>query len=388
MTDDPPATWVFRGDWLAAAKGARCEPDSSLAPAFDQLREDAEAALNAGPFSVTFKDDLPPSGDPHDYMSQGPYWWPNPDTADGLPYIRRDGERNPEVTELDSPQLKGMTDAVITLALGYFFFETDRYAEHARTLLDTWFIDEATRMNPHLEFGQRIPGRVEGRGIGIVDTRVFTRLVDALVLLEDTLPADTTTTLQAWFGSYISWLVGTETGRDEAIHPNNHRSRYDKQLQAMARFVGQDDLAAYAAALVPSRHLDQHITPDGRQPHELARTRALSYAAGNLADLFDLARLAEHQGFVYWSAAPRNGGTIQQALDWLVPHFVDPAGFEYEQLTDHPGERAVSLLRRATLVYDDRSYERAIAEVPNVDATSHRSNLLAPPPALLAEDNS
>ena len=31
-----------------------------------------------------------PSGDKHDYISVGTYWWPNPDTSDGLPYIRRD----------------------------------------------------------------------------------------------------------------------------------------------------------------------------------------------------------------------------------------------------------------------------------------------------------
>ena len=383
-----PDTRVYRGEWLAAAKRVQQRPDGPLAPALDRLRADAAEALEAGPFSVTDKDELPPSGDPHDYVSQGPYWWPNPDTEDGLPYVRRDGERNPEIEELDSPRLKQMADGVITLALAYYFFEEERYAAHARTLVETWFLDEATRMNPHLEYGQRIPGRVDGRGIGIVDTRIFTRMTDGLVLLRDAFDEAAWRDLEAWFGEYVTWLVGTEKGRDEAIHPNNHRSRYDKQLQAMARFVGATDLAAYSAALVPSRHLDQHVEPDGRQPHELARTRALSYAAGNLADLFDLARLAEHQGFDYWAYEPRNGGTIRGAIDWLVPYFVDPAGFEYEQITGHPGGRAVSLLRRAALVYDEPAYERAIADVPDVDPATHRINLIAPPPAVLAGDNS
>ena len=52
----------------------------------------ADEHLKKGPYSVTYKKALPPSGDKHDYISMGPYWWPNPKTADGLPYIRRDGE--------------------------------------------------------------------------------------------------------------------------------------------------------------------------------------------------------------------------------------------------------------------------------------------------------
>src|SRR5690348_13803992 len=57
-------------------------------------RSEADKAMNEGPFSVMQKSSAPPSGDKHDYMSLAPYFWPNPNTADHLPYIRRDGERN------------------------------------------------------------------------------------------------------------------------------------------------------------------------------------------------------------------------------------------------------------------------------------------------------
>ena len=56
-------------------------------PALDALRADANRALDIAPQSVMDKKALPPSGDRHDYMSLGSYWWPNPDTADGLPYV-------------------------------------------------------------------------------------------------------------------------------------------------------------------------------------------------------------------------------------------------------------------------------------------------------------
>ena len=71
--------------------------DARTRPAWTAVETAAGAALSAGPFSVTDKAVVPPSGDKHDDMSQAPYWWPNPATPNGLPYVQRDGERNPEI---------------------------------------------------------------------------------------------------------------------------------------------------------------------------------------------------------------------------------------------------------------------------------------------------
>ena len=38
------------------------------------LRKEATKYLDMGPWTITTKTLLPPSGDPHDYESQGPYW--------------------------------------------------------------------------------------------------------------------------------------------------------------------------------------------------------------------------------------------------------------------------------------------------------------------------
>lgn len=59
----------------------------------------AEKYIKMSPLSVTAKKKLPPSKDPRDYMTLSPYWWPDSTKTDGLPYIRKDGERNPEVYE-------------------------------------------------------------------------------------------------------------------------------------------------------------------------------------------------------------------------------------------------------------------------------------------------
>ena len=68
--------------------------------AWAKLQRDAQKALGEGPFSIVNKGVTPPSGDKHDYMSQAPYFWPDPKSANGLPYIRRDGERNPEINKI------------------------------------------------------------------------------------------------------------------------------------------------------------------------------------------------------------------------------------------------------------------------------------------------
>ena len=86
---------------VIAEKKARLKAkDGELIPAYSQLISSADMALQFEPVSVVQKTDIPPSGNKHDYMSLAPYWWPNPKTANGLPYIRKDGEINPEVKNI------------------------------------------------------------------------------------------------------------------------------------------------------------------------------------------------------------------------------------------------------------------------------------------------
>lgn len=124
----------------------------------------AEKHLESGPFSVVNKKQLPPSGDIHDYTSMGPYWWPDPDKEDGLPYIRRDGEINPEYYDYkDKEDLGKLMVSLSALAEGYYFIGNEAFASHAVWLIRTWFLNSDTKMNPNLEYAQRIPGRTEGR---------------------------------------------------------------------------------------------------------------------------------------------------------------------------------------------------------------------------------
>ena len=92
-----------------------------------ELRAAADAVRTNAAETVTAKGMNPPSGDKHDYMSFGPYWWPDPTKPDGLPYVRRDGETNPgSLADSDRPRLERMVDGVEVLAAA-----AKRFKDHA-----------------------------------------------------------------------------------------------------------------------------------------------------------------------------------------------------------------------------------------------------------------
>ena len=155
-------TRIYNAEKLAKVKE---KADSPLyAPAVKTLLRDADKALKMTPPSVMDKTMTADSGDKHDYMSMGPYWWPDPSKPDGLPYIRKDGQRNPELDKLDRNKLGDMSKAVTTLGLAYYFSGDEKYAQKAVDFLNVWFLDAKTKMNPNLTYGQTIPGKNKGMG--------------------------------------------------------------------------------------------------------------------------------------------------------------------------------------------------------------------------------
>lgn len=353
--------------------------EARFAPALERLRQEADETLAAGPFSVMDKPRTPPGGDKHDYMSMGPYWWPNPDTPDGLPYIRRDGERNPEGDALDRRPLEQMQSSVITLSLAFYLTGHAPYAEHAARLLRVWFLNAATRMNPHLEYGQSIPGICDGRGIGIIDTRRFGELADAVALLETWSRWEEADRdgMRGWMKRYLDWLLRSAHGRREAAEHNNHGTWYDVQAATLTLFLGERETARRILYEVPERRITAHIAPDGSQPHELARTRALSYSIMNLTGLFDLAALAYPLGLDFWQVGD-NPPLLRRALDYLLPFALGEKPWPHPQITEYDAAGALlPLVLRAARAYPDAGYGQAIARLPLPDAAAaaHRAHL-------------
>jgi Alginate lyase len=282
---------------LALTSQRVAKDDATLQASFAALERRAKAALNAPLRSVTDKRMTPSSGSKSDYMSMGPYWWPNPNTKDGLPYIRKDGERNPEVAgdALDADRMQAMNQDVLDLALAYALTGQERYAKKAAAAIRHWFLAPATLMNPHLRFGQAIPGVTEGRGIGIIDTRNLWMASDGSLLIAPSgaLSADEMKALRQWFADYAQWMMSSPQGREEAAERNNHGMYFDAQLVNNLLFAGQTHKACAVLREVPARRFAGQIEPDGRMPLELARTRPFHYSAFNLQAATQLARFAE-----------------------------------------------------------------------------------------------
>lgn len=354
--------------------------DRSLDQALVRLKGEARNALAAGPFSVVSKSSTPPSGDKHDYMSRAPYFWPNPGTLNHLPYVRRDGERNPEINKFpDHQTMDRMVSAVETLALAYYFDGDEAYADKAARLLRAWFVDPATRMNPNLEYAQAVPGINTGRGIGLIETRGLTRVVDTIGLLAGSKAwtESDQRNLEQWFGKFLEWMMESKNGLDESAARNNHGTYYDLQVASFALFVGRKDVAIQVLERAKRKRIATQIEPDGRQPLELARTKAWSYSVGNLDGLMLLALLGERVGVDLWSYRGADGRSIRQALNYLVPFALGERKWPYKQLGQWPPQMLFPLMRRAATKFQDEQYRQALAKLPGVDLAD-RSCLLAP----------
>jgi hypothetical protein len=345
-----------------------------------KLESEARKALSSGSFSVVLKEANPPSGDKHDYMSQAPYFWPDPKTPTGLPYIRRDGERNPEINKLpDHESMNRLSSSVHTLALAYYLKGDDAFAAKATALLRTWFLDPATRMNPNFQYAQAIPGITTGRGIGLIESRVLTQVVDAIGLLDGSkaFTAADQRGLEQWFASFLQWMMESRNGREEMAARNNHGTYYDLQTASFALFLGKRELAISILERVRENRIAKQIEPDGRQPLELARTRAWSYSVGNLDGLMLLARLGESVGVDLWNYNSADGRSIRRALDYLLPFAVGDRAWSHQQLGEWPPQMLFPLIRRAALKYKDPNLQAALARIPQITPTD-RSVLLQP----------
>jgi hypothetical protein len=312
--------------------------DQKYLPAYTRLLEKAEMALAEKSPSVTDKKRVPPSGDKHDYLSMGPYWWPDTTKPGGLPYIRRDGEVNPETRGefVDTDAKNKLFSNVETLGWAYYFSGEKKYAEKALQLLETWFVNPETRMNPNLNFAQGIQGRMDGRGIGIIDWSGINKIISPIQILNahGILPETTKILLFEWFEEYLDWLLNSEYGRDEDDYFNNHGTWYDVQVVGIQMMLGKIEMAKTRLEQAKTKRIVSQIEPDGSQPLELERTKSLGYSTMNLRGFLHLAFMGEKLGVGLWNFESEDGRSIQKALGFLLPFAQGEKKWEYQQLGD------------------------------------------------------
>ncbi len=312
------------------------------------LKDIVAEALVIPQLTVVVKAKPPASGDVHDYVSSGPYWWPDPKQPDGLPYLRRDGETN-HASAGDRPKLEKLQAAVSLLTIMSQVEDSSDYARAAARLLRTWFLDPRTRMNPHLRFAQGIPGICDGRGIGIIDTWGLCFLVEEVRRLEigEAWTSEDLAGLKEWFSSYVDWLINSQEGRQECAETNNHGTWYDAQVVAFASFCGKEEVARDQIGKYSLSRIDQQFLVDGRQPHELPRTLSMTYCTFNLLAFASLAKVAARLGINLWSWKSPQGCTIAQGINWMLPYWLQEKPWTWPQIAPFRKSRAALLLEMA-----------------------------------------
>ncbi|MFE7856976.1 alginate lyase family protein [Streptomyces sp. NPDC057403] len=339
-----PATVVLDGARLQRTKTLLDHGDPQLRRELAALTTRADDWLHQGPWTVADKPRPAPGGDPHDYLSQAPYWWPTTTpTADnpwGCPYVQRDGQRNPEVDSgTDRQDAEKVFDSTYDLALAWYYTGRRVYAEKAALILRTWFLDPATRMNPNLDHAQFIPCRYDGRAIGIIDfSQSYTSVLDAQALLAAGAPgwsAGDRTAMRRWNTDFRDWLENSEFGRQEGAAANNHGTFYDLLLAALARATGDRALSRRTVLDARTRRIDPQIAADGGQPQELARTRSWHYSTFDLVAYTRLAAIGRHVGVDLWAYRGPQGQSLSRAVDYLLPAATAAAPWPHPELEFH-----------------------------------------------------
>lgn len=350
---------VFRWspEGLAYAKAHPTDP--AIAPAYAAVIKRADAAMAGPTYTVVDKTRTPPSGDKHDYISMGPYWWPDPTKPNGEPYVRRDGEFNPEraTNAFDVTDLDAMSAAVEALSLAYYFTDDARYAAKAARLLRVWFLDPATRMNPNTRYAQGVPGRTTGRAEGVLDTYRLLRVVEGVGLLapSNALSDADQKGLERWFADYATWMRTDPNGREEQAAANNHGAWFDYQLAGFSLFARQDAVARQVVAEAGARRIATQVAPNGSLPLELTRTRALHYSYFALEALVGTAQFGRCVGLDLWSYRTADGRGLRAAFDFLAPYVGREASFPYPELKpDEASSEAFPLFAAAAEAYGDK----------------------------------
>ncbi|CAJ0848480.1 2066_t:CDS:2 [Entrophospora sp. SA101] len=263
------------------------------------------AVRNNSVYSVTLKPQLAPSKNPHDYLSLARYFWPNPETENGFPYVKKDGFANPEIFLVkDYQYLRTLFHDIQYLGFAYFFTKNETYVEKTLYRLDEWFLNDTTRMNPNINYGSLIKGSRLGRRTGVLD-----------------------------------------------FHPATY----------ILQYLGRIDEARIYSKQALINRIETAILPSGQQPYETKRPTSWFYSIFNLNALFLLAERANYFGFDGWRYKSKKGQSIKKAVDYLL-HFAlnDGHDWPFRNIGEFKYNDFVKILELSYIIYGDKKYLDAL----------------------------
>lgn len=284
----------------------------------------ADKYLQENPQTVTMFVCDRSAGGIHDFYSEGDYWWPDPDNAEG-PYLQRDGMTNPENFVEHRRAMIRLSTIVGTLASAYKITGDEKYVEHAYVHLNAWFADPATRMNPSLLYSQAIKGRFTGRGIGIIDTIHLIEVAQAIIVMNDAdcIEDQMHEAVKTWFEEYLQWLTTHKYGQDEMNADNNHGTCWVMQVAAFARLTRNETILELCRDRYKTVLLPGQMAADGSFPLEISRTKPYGYSLFNLDALTMVCLILSDEKNDLWNYSTGEGKSLNKGIEYMYPFVKD-----------------------------------------------------------------
>jgi hypothetical protein len=304
-------------------------PSIQVTGAMDAGRERARVLAAADryvkemPITVTASSSPRSAGGPHDFFSEGDYWWPDPQNPGG-PYIQKDGMSNPGNFNDHRRALMRLSVQMPALVSAYTLTKDRKYAAAAARHARAWFVSRVTKMTPALRYAQAIHGRFTGRGTGIIDTIHLVEVARALERL-DGAPGwsrDDAAEARKWFADYLDWLTTDQYGKDERDTTNNHATCWVMQVGAFAHYANNEPLMRDCRTRYKTVLLQQ-MAPDGSFPRELGRTKPYGYSLFNLEAMATVCQILSTPEDDLWAFELPDGRGMRRAMAYMVPYIRD-----------------------------------------------------------------
>jgi hypothetical protein len=290
----------------------------------DRVLRGADKFVSDTPVTVTAFHSDRSSGGLHDYFSEGDYWWPDPKNPNGS-YIQNDGLSNPDNFNSHRLALIQFSVKVASLTAAYKITHDTKYAEAAIKHLKAWFVNETTKMSPHLMYAQAVKGKAKGRGVGIIDTIHLIEVAKSIEILEalGALEHSDAEKMKEWFKDYIAWMMSHPNGNEEMNAKNNHGTCFTMQIAEFAKLTGNDSLIMFAKERFKKVLLPNQMAPDGSFPLELRRTKPYSYSLFNLDAMCMIAEILSDSKDNLWNYQLPDGRNLKKAIEYMYPFIKD-----------------------------------------------------------------
>src|ERR1051326_6396170 len=318
---------MLRRDFMRFAAAGVALSANGRAAGFDivaiergRVLKTADRYLGEAPITVTAASSPRSAGGKHDFFSEGDYWWPDPQNPEG-PYIQRDGMTNPDNFVEHRRAMVRLSLVVPALAAAYNLTHEKKYSAAAARHLRAWFVDDATRMNPNLQYAQAIKGRFTGRGTGIIDTLHLVEVARAAWQID--LPAADLSRVKSWFSDYTKWMTTHPYGIAERDAKNNHGTCWCTQVAAFAQLTGDREQTASCRNRLKTLLIPNQTAADGSFPDELRRTKPYGYSLFNLDAMSILAQTLTTRQDNLWTWTLPDGRGMAKALAWMYPYIAD-----------------------------------------------------------------